>query len=139
MSIGKRIKELKTVLKLTSLDLAKELDIPVRTIGSYERDEAQPSAKFVNALLKTKKVNANWLVSGDGTMFLENEEPSNAQNIIPFNKITNLTEIEKEGIIEILATEASKDMVLKLVEIKKGNKEALDSLIQNLQGIKAFL
>ena len=31
-----------------------------------------------------------------------------------------------------------KDFYKKFIEIKKGNKEALDSLIQNLQGIKAI-
>ena len=41
MTIGKRIKELKARLNITSAEMAKALDIPVRTIGSYERDEAE--------------------------------------------------------------------------------------------------
>ena len=50
----------------------------------------------------------------------------------------NLSSAELEGLIEILNSDASRDMVLKFIEIKKGNKEALDSLICNLQGIKAI-
>ena len=135
MSIGKRIKELKTILKLTSLDLSKELNIPVRTIGSYERDEAIPSAKFFQALLEIKNINANWLISGKGSMFLEKEP----QKIVSENNLINISEAELMQISTLLESEASREMVLKLAEIKKGNKEALDSLIQNLQGIKAIL
>ena len=70
MTIGKRIKELKTILHLTSLEMANELSIPVRTIGSYERDEAQPGPKFLNALIDKFCVNINWLLSGRGNMFI---------------------------------------------------------------------
>ena len=55
-----------------------------------------------------------------------------------FQETFNLTEEEATGLLDILDTEASKDMVLKFIQIKKGNKEALDSLIYNLQGIKAI-
>lgn len=121
-------------LKITSLELSKELNIPVRTIGSYERDEAIPSAKFFKALLERKNINANWLISGKGSMFFKEEEtPLNTQ------KLNNLSEIEFNKINNILESEASREMVLKLAEVKRGNKEALDSLIQNLQGIKAIL
>ena len=117
MSIGKRIKELKTILKLTSLDLSKELNIPVRTIGSYERDEAIPSAKFFQALLEIKNINANWLISGKGSMFLEKEP----QKIVSENNLINISEAELMQISTLLESEASREMVLKLAEIKKGN------------------
>ena len=52
MSIGKRIKELKISLRATSGTIADTLGIPVRTIGSYEREEAQPSPKFLAALIE---------------------------------------------------------------------------------------
>ena len=58
MSIGKRIKELKISLRATSGTIADTLGIPVRTIGSYEREEAQPSPKFLAALIEKYNVNS---------------------------------------------------------------------------------
>ena len=138
MTIGKRIKELKAKLKITSVELARELDIPVRTIGSYERDEAQAGAKFFSALIEKSKVNANWLLSGNGSMFISSKTEIDLKYLAKIEQQLDLTAEELEGLIQILDADASRDMVMKFVEIKKGNKEALDSLIQNLQGIKAI-
>ena len=138
MSIGKRIKELKTILHLTSLEMANELSIPVRTIGSYERDEAQPGPKFLNALIDKFCVNINWLLSGRGNMFITKKAEKDIAYIAQLQDRLKLTNEELNGLIDILDADASREMVLKFIEIKKGNKEALDSLIYNLQGIKAI-
>ncbi len=138
MSIGKRIKELKTILHLTSLEMANELSIPVRTIGSYERDEAQPGPKFLNALIDKFCVNINWLLSGRGNMFITKKAEKDIAYIAQLQERLKLTNEELNGLIDILDADASREMVLKFIEIKKGNKEALDSLIYNLQGIKAI-
>ena len=138
MSIGKRIKEIKAVMHLTSSDLANELKIPVRTIGSYEREEAQPGPKFLNALMETYKININWLLSGKGNMFISKKIELDINYLAKLQERLNLSPDELSGLIDILDTEASRDMVMKFIEIKKGNKDALDSLIYNLQGIKAI-
>ena len=138
MTIGKRIKELKTRLKITSAEMANELDIPVRTIGSYERDEAQAGAKFFNALIEKYQVNINWLLTGIGNMFISSKTEIDVKYLAQIEQQLNLTAEELDGLIQILDADASRDMVMKFIEIKKGNKEALDTLIQNLQGIKAI-
>ena len=138
MTIGKRIKELRLNLGITSALLADRLAIPVRTIGSYERDEAQPGTKFLNALIEFYHVNINWLLTGNGAMFVSQKMETDISYIVKLKASLNLSEKEMEGLIDILDTDASRDMVLKFIEIKHGNKEALDSLIQNLQGIKAI-
>ncbi len=138
MTIGKRIKELKTILHLTSLEMANELSIPVRTIGSYERDEAQPGPKFLNALIDKFCVNINWLLSGRGNMFITKKAEKDIAYIAQLQERLKLTNEELNGLIDILDADASREMVLKFIEIKNGNKEALDSLIYNLQGIKAI-
>ena len=138
MTIGKRIKELKEKLRITSAEMAQELDIPVRTIGSYERDEAQAGAKFFNALLEKYNVNINWILTGNGDMFISSKTEIDVKYLAEIEQKLNLTALELEGLIQILDSDASRDMVMKFIEIKKGNKEALDSLIQNLQGIKAI-
>ncbi len=137
MCIGKRIKEIKEKLKLTSNELARQLNIPVRTIGSYERGEAQPSPKFLNALIENFRININWLLTGKGNMFISKRMEMELNYIVNLQKRLNLSKDEINGLIDIMDSEASREMVLKFIEIKKGNKEALDSLIDNLEGIKA--
>lgn len=138
MTIGKRLKELKIALKVTSATLAEKLEIPVRTIGSYERDEAQPGVKFLNALIEHYRVNINWLITGKGMMFMSTKAETDLSYIADLKTKLNLSPDEIQGLIDILDCGASRDMVLKFIEIKHGNREALDTLIHNLQGIKAI-
>ena len=136
--VGKRIKEIRANLHLTSNELAEKLNIPVRTIGSYEREEAQPSPKFLNALIENYYININWLLTGKGNMFISNRTEADINYIAQLKDRLNLSDEEISGLIDILDSDASREMVLKFIEIKKGNKDALDSLIYNLQGIKAI-
>ncbi len=139
MSIGKRIKELKAALHLTSAEMANKLNIPVRTIGSYERDEVPPGSKFLNQLIEILYVNVNWLLTGKGNMFISEKESLDLNYIAKLQERLHLSKDEVMGIIEILDSDASREMVMKFLEIKNGNKDALESLIYNLQGIKAIL
>lgn len=138
MTIGKRVKELKNALSMTSSELAEKLNIPVRTIGSYERDEATPGAKFLAALVDDLNVNVNWLLTGRGSMFISKKAENDISYIAHLQEKLKLKNDEIDGLIDLLDSEASREMVLRFIEIKKGNKEALDSLIYNLQGIKAI-
>lgn len=137
MEIGKRIKEIRAYFKITSKEFAQTLGIPLRTIGSYERDEAQPGPKFFAALIECYNVNVNWLLSGNGNMFISSKTKSDLDFIASLQERLSLTDEEIDGLIDILDSEASREMLFKFVEIKRGNKEALNTLIYNLQGIKA--
>ncbi len=138
MSIGKRIKEIKSVLHLSSGAMAIKIGIPARTIGSYERDEALPGVKFLNAVIEYLHVNVNWLITGKGEMFISQKTEYDLKYIAALQERLNLSEDEILGLIDILDSDAGREMILKFIEIRKGNKEALDSLIFNLQGIKAI-
>ncbi len=138
MTVGKRIKRLKNKLKLTSSTLADRLSIPVRTIGSYERDEVPPSEKFLNALILNFHVNINWLLTGTGGMFINEKDENDFLYINKLQDKFNLSDDEVDGLLDILESSASREMVLRFIQIKKGNREALDNLIYNLQGIKAI-
>ena len=137
MSIGKRIKEIRYELNLTSAQLASKLNIPVRTIGSYEREEAQPGPKFLNALIDIFHININWLLTGRGCMYINKKTEIDMNYAAQLQERYKLTNEELSGLLEILDSDASREMVLKFIDIKKGSKEALDSLICNLEGIKA--
>ena len=138
MTIGKRLKEIKSVLKITSRELAENLGIPVRTIGSYERDEAQPGPKFFHCIHEKYNIDINWFLTGKGYMFISEKTQADINYIADLQNRLKLTASEIYGLIDILDSAASREMVFKFIEIKRGNKEALDSLIYNLQGIKAI-
>ena len=138
MNIGERIKNLRKNMNVTAKDFADILQIPLRTVGSYERNEAQPSPKFFNALIDIYNININWLLTGDGNVFLNEQNKIDESFISLLKSKFNLSDDEIAGLIDVLGSDASKEMVLKFISIKRGDKEALDSLISNLQGIKAI-
>lgn len=137
MTVGKRIKKIKNTLNITSSALAKKLSIPLRTIGSYERDEVPPSEKFLNALISNLQVNINWLLTGAGQMFINSKDTDDFLYINKLQDKFSLSDDEIDGLIDVLECSASREMILRFIQIKKGDKEALDNLIYNLQGIKA--
>ena len=94
--------------------------------------------KFLYFEIKNFQVNINWLLSGKGTMFISKRTELELNYIAKLQAKFKMTEKELSGLLDVLDSEASRDMVLKFIEIKKGNKDALDSLICNLQGIQAI-
>ena len=138
MNIGERIKNLRKSLNITAKDFADILQIPLRTVGSYERNEAQPSPKFFSALIDIYGININWLLTGDGSIFLNKHTEIDESFISLLKDRFEMSDEDIKGLMEILGSDASKEMVLKFISIKRGDKEALNSLISNLQGIKAI-
>lgn len=137
MTIGKRLKEFRALKHLTILEMSKELNIPVRTAGSYERGEVLPSSKFYSLMIERYNLNINWLISGRGTMFINQDIKKDNDSILQLQEKIKLSNDDMNKLIEMLKSDASRSIILKIIEIKKGNKEALNSLIDNLQGIKA--
>ena len=62
-TIGSRLKELRQSLGLTQQEFAKRFGLPARTAQSYERDEALPSASFLQQLAN-QNVDINELLTG---------------------------------------------------------------------------
>lgn len=138
MTIAKRLREFRASMRLTSSEVANALGIPVRTIGSYERGEVLPGSKFYDLMIEKYNMNINWLISGRGTMFINQQLPENKDSISKLQEEIKLSNDDMETLIEMLKSEASRNVLLKFIEVKRGNKEALNSLIANLQGIRAI-
>ena len=137
MTISKRLREFKAANRLTLTEIANKLNMPPRTIGSYERGEVLPGTKFYNLMIENYNINVNWLITGIGTMYINQTVPENEDSILQLQEETKISNDDMNILIKMLKSEASRNMILKLIDIKKGNKEALESLISNLQGIKA--
>lgn len=69
--MGERIKELRTVLRLTQQQLADSLGIKRNTIAKYETGRGDPIDAVVSLICKTYNVNEKWLRTGEGPMFLD--------------------------------------------------------------------
>ncbi len=69
MFSGKRLKEIRLNKSLTLLEFSKILNIPDRTLGSYEREERKVSAELLEVLITQLKLSPDWLFTGEGEMY----------------------------------------------------------------------
>ena len=72
--IGERIEKVRTHLGLNQVLFAKRLGTSQGVISNYEKGARAPSIKFLKTLREVFQVNINWLLTGEGPMFLE-EQP----------------------------------------------------------------
>lgn len=68
---AQKIKEIRKNLGLSVPKLAERINIPARTIVSYESGRT-PSLEFLTQLCNVCNINANWFISGNGDMFIDN-------------------------------------------------------------------
>lgn len=80
MPINDRFTELIKALSFTPNSLSKELNVTQPTIKKLEKGETLPNAKVLIPLLERYNVNINWLLGGQGEMFLtpNNSNPDNS-------------------------------------------------------------
>lgn len=70
MSINKRIIDLRKFLKLSQKDFAELIDVSRQTISNLEQEKYGASGDVLAKILdKNPKLNAKWLVLGEGEMF----------------------------------------------------------------------
>ncbi len=132
MSIGERLKIIRSNLNLTVKDLAEILDIPTRTIGAWERGENPPNEKFLTQLIIKFNININWLLVGKGEIFITKHDDI-IENLI--NKC-NISKDDARHIIELIENSSTREFLLRFSKAKKGDLNSIDILIQNLAGIK---
>lgn len=66
-----RLKEIrKNICPKSAADFAVSLGMEYRTYASYERGERKISAELVKQLILEHNINAKWLFTGEGPMFL---------------------------------------------------------------------
>ncbi|GEM_PF-930788 len=114
MGFPERLKKLRQALGLSQKELAERLGLHIMTISRYERGKINPSFKFIELLKEKFKVNPQWLLSGEGQMFLE---PSTVvRNDVV--KVYDIKHLPLEEIMEDLAEKA-------LMEVLQENREEL--------------
>jgi transcriptional regulator with XRE-family HTH domain len=78
MGLGERLRTVRERLGMTQKEFAKFLNVGIATVQRYEREERIPSGEFLKLLLDKCNVNINWLLTGEGSMFVKSphKEPS---------------------------------------------------------------
>ena len=70
MSVGERIKLLRKALGLNRKSFGNRIGRAYRTIQDWERGVNQPTISTVNRIARIFGVNPDWLLKGEGEMFL---------------------------------------------------------------------
>ena len=74
--VNERFKKVREYLGLSQRDLARELGITERTVRNYEVGKIEVPKTIILALQALFNINPNWLLTGQGEMFLKKEEGS---------------------------------------------------------------
>lgn len=71
--LNENLKEIRKKLGLSQVEIAKELGMHAVQYGTYERGDRKPSAEVFEKLVKKYNVNINYLLTGEGAMFITHE------------------------------------------------------------------
>jgi len=73
MSVGARLKEIRKISKLNQQNFAEKLKVTDKTYWNYEKDVSDISVSCLTNLFTLFNVNLNWLITGEGEMFLSDK------------------------------------------------------------------
>lgn len=72
--MNKRIRELRKTLNLSQKEFADKIGLKQNAISHVEKDGSTVTEQNIKTICSQFSVNENWLRTGDGKMFLENEK-----------------------------------------------------------------
>ncbi len=126
-NIGSRIKQIRSFHKLSQRAFGEKLDRKSSGyISEVETSKTKPGSDLLYSLIRAYKININWLLTGEGSMFMEGSDttantPQTCENCgQPYNLASLIEEKEKqlqekervivsnEKMIELLRQENSK-------------------------------
>ena len=99
MTLQERLKTLRAQLGLSIEKMANELtannySITFKTISGYENANRQPSVQFLTGLTKVYDANPNWLLTGNGEIFLNKEKEYAIPKNLNFEDITLIPHVD---------------------------------------------
>ena len=99
MTLQERLKNLRTQLSLSIEKMANELtangySITFKTISGYENAFRQPSVAFLTGLTNVYDANPNWLLTGNGEMFLNKDKEYSIPQNLTFENITFIPHVD---------------------------------------------
>lgn len=98
---NEKIKVFREKLELTQEEMAKQLEIGVRTYIRYEKGERFPTIDIVYKLARLDNINYNWLLGDQDNMIIE-EQNSSTDGIICINTEDYVYSAEIKELFELL-------------------------------------
>ncbi|NVP25584.1 helix-turn-helix domain-containing protein [Treponema phagedenis] len=97
-TIGERFKKLRLKLGLNQAELARIIQANPSLMSDIERGEKEPSKNVIISLVENFKLNANWLLTGEGYPFIKEEtEPPKPPILAEIEKIAENAVAAKLG------------------------------------------
>ncbi|HOE90996.1 MAG: helix-turn-helix transcriptional regulator [Candidatus Cloacimonetes bacterium] len=93
MKTGDRLKEIRRKLKLSQIAFSDSIGVTQPAISLMEKNASAPSAEVLNNIRKTYNIDLNWLLSGQGEMFLTKIEE---KSTIETRLIQSRDELQKQ-------------------------------------------
>ena len=116
--MGERIKELRSVLRLTQEDFSSRVSLARNTVANYECGRREPNNSVITLICREFDVNEDWLRTGEGDMFIEMPEDEELGRYIG----------------EILAGEDDfiKNLVINYMKLDENNKKIIRDFMKSL-------
>lgn len=119
--MGNRVKEMRLALGLSQEEIAQRLGVTRGAISRIETGTTNLTPAMARSLCREFSVNEDWLLNGNGDMFLEMSRAELAANIVGNALNTNDDFILNTFIALGQLTPAEWEVVKKFVEKIKGN------------------
>ena len=81
-SLGKRVKEIRSSLKMTQEEFGSKIGIKKNSLSQIESGKNSLTQQNIVAICKVFNVNERWLRTGEGEMFIELSEDDELQQLI---------------------------------------------------------
>jgi len=86
MKIAENLKKLREILGLTQEEMAQLLGVSLRAYQAYEKGSMEPKVGKLEILAQKYKVNLNWLVTGEGEIFIPQSKENLSPELVEFFK-----------------------------------------------------
>ncbi|MEN3130810.1 helix-turn-helix domain-containing protein [Bacillus albus] len=122
MSLGRRIKEIRKDTGLNQTNFAESLKSTLGAFAKYEIDKVIPNDVFINLLCTKYKVNEEWLLTGEGSKYLEQSKDEEFADLVAEIMI-NENEDVKEIMMQVAQLEETElKLFLELLKTMNGKK-----------------
>jgi DNA-binding XRE family transcriptional regulator len=74
MPLYQRVKDVRTILKMSQGAFAEQLGVTRDVVANIESQRVEPQELFIRNLCATFLVNRNWLLTGEGDVFIDKNE-----------------------------------------------------------------
>lgn len=114
ISFVKRLRKLKDLLNKTLTDISNESGLSISFLSNIFWGKANPNYEFFLYFSNHYRVNINWLLLGEGEIFLNGSEAPNSKE-----KFNTEREILKEVIVDLLTDDVLLNEALLRIRFKK--------------------